>query len=424
MPIKAQKSPYWQYDIVVGGSRFRGSCGTKDWEEAKAIEAEIRSNAKAKIARGSRYTLSETLGTYYNDKSQYQSSAKTTMSQAKILLRELGAKTFTDTLTDDKIARFVSKQRATCENATVNRRIELLGRAVRHMAKVYNATCPKLDLPAAKLKEPKERIRELSASEQNRLFHALPSEYHPFVSFALMTGARISEISNLEWEDIDLPYKEIKFRIKGDDEILFPINAEIAALLSALPTSNILSQRKYVFLRLDKQANDHVQIRSDGGTFGTAFRLALKDAGIKNFRFHDLRHTFATRMLRQTNNLKLVSKLLGHKDTKTTERYAHVMMDDMRSATDGYSVFGGTPKEAIPQKKTPEWPLEPNKLRLALFLPKLQLRVRFSLPAPVLSHRPYRNLPHVRHHTYRYKCTYEPSCCTWRCRLSCRASWR
>lgn len=57
-----------------------------------------------------------------------------------------------------------------------------------------------------------------------------------------------------------------------------------------------------------------------------------------------IRHTFATRMLRQTQNIKLVSQLLGHKDIATTSRYAHVLVDDMRAALDDFSVMGVGPK--------------------------------------------------------------------------------
>jgi len=62
------------------------------------------------------------------------------------------------------------------------------------------------------------------------------------------------------------------------------------------------------------------------------------EAEIEDFRFHDLRHTFATRMLRQTKNLKLVSKLLGHTSVETTTRYAHVMDGDLAEAMDSYFV--------------------------------------------------------------------------------------
>ena len=56
-----------------------------------------------------------------------------------------------------------------------------------------------------------------------------------------------------------------------------------------------------------------------------------KRAGVKGFRFHDVRHDMATKLLRQTNNLKLVSRALNHADIKTTSRYAHVLTARLRT---------------------------------------------------------------------------------------------
>jgi site-specific recombinase XerD len=57
-----------------------------------------------------------------------------------------------------------------------------------------------------------------------------------------------------------------------------------------------------------------------------------KRAGVKGFRFHDVRHDFATKLLRQTKKLKLVSIALNHADVKTTSRYAHVQTDEVAEA--------------------------------------------------------------------------------------------
>lgn len=344
MPFRTKKTRIWQYDIVVKGSRFRGSCGTDDFEEAKAVEAQIRADAKAERARGGAYTLSEALGTYYRDKATGTPSEATTRSQAKAILKHMDGRTQLHKMTNADIMGYVAKDRATCANATVNRRLQMLGRAMRHMADIYDAKVADLDLRKAETKEPRERVRELSMPEQDRLFEHLPNEYHPFVSFALMTGARIATITGLLWNDVDMENREITFRMKGDNMMLFPINGELAALLSALPQSNVLRYRQHVFNRVDQQTMDRVPIQSNGGVFGMAWRKALLDAGVDNFRFHDLRHTFATRMLRNSQNLKLVSQLLGHKDIATTSRYAHVLVDDMRAALDDYSVTGAGPR--------------------------------------------------------------------------------
>jgi integrase len=64
------------------------------------------------------------------------------------------------------------------------------------------------------------------------------------------------------------------------------------------------------------------------------WKQALLDAKIDDFRFHDLRHTMATRVLRASKNLKAVQSLLNHSDIATTARYAHVVEDDLRAALD------------------------------------------------------------------------------------------
>lgn len=338
MPFRTKKTRIYQYDIIVKGSRFRGSCGTDDWEEAKQVEAQIRADAKHHRLVGGAYTLSEALGTYFRDKATGTPSEATTRSQAKAILKHMDGRTQLQQLTDAEIQLYVSKDRASCKNATVNRRLQMLGRALKHMAKVYKADIPHLDLRGAETKEPRERVRELSFEEQRNLFDALPHEFHSFVLFALMTGARIATISGLLWSDVDMENREITFRLKGDDLMFFPINDELAALLSAQPKSNIVQHRRFVFTRVDGHSAERIPIGSNGGVFGTVWRGSLASAGIVNFRFHDLRHTFCTRMLRNTNNLKLVSRLAGHKNIDTTMRYAHVMIDDLRQALDGYSV--------------------------------------------------------------------------------------
>ncbi|KEJ97401.1 Site-specific recombinase XerD [Pseudosulfitobacter pseudonitzschiae] len=339
MPFRTKKTRIYQYDIVVGGHRLRGSCGTEDFEAAKAIEADIRANAKRNASRGNDYTLSEALGTYINDKIIGRPSESTTKSQARIILSYMDGSKRISRLTDADIVQYAAKHRATCANSTVNRHLQMLGRAIRYMGKIYKCDIPPLDFKAAETKEPRERVRELTADEQTRLFATLPQEFHPMVAFALMTGARISTITGLLWRDVDMNHREITFRLKGDELMFFPINAELAALLSAIPKSNVMESRRYVFTRVDGHSAERIQIVASGGVFGTVWRKALLDAGIDNFRFHDLRHTFATRMLRKTQNISLVSKLLGHTNIETTSRYAHVMTSDLRDAMDGFSVM-------------------------------------------------------------------------------------
>ncbi len=69
----------------------------------------------------------------------------------------------------------------------------------------------------------------------------------------------------------------------------------------------------------------------------TLWRRIRNAAGVSDFRFHDFRHDFRTKLLRQTGNLKLVQRALNHADIKTTTRYAHVIDDDVAAALERVS---------------------------------------------------------------------------------------
>jgi len=339
MPFRPKGSRYWHYDFQIRGRRFHGSCATEDYEEAKAIEAAERVRAKSAPEVTKRFTLSEAFGTYYTDISQGQSSARTTLSQFTALLGVLDGVQPMESLTNADLMRFVATRRAEVSNATVNRQLQALGRALRHMVKVHGATMPDIDLKALETAESEERVRELTWAEQDRLFAALRADLHPFILFALMTGARQSTITELRWSDIDHDTSRMTFRLKGGRSMRFPMNREIKALLSSLPRADLAAHRAYVFtfqdqIRKDRQRRKIVQ----NSSVFQDIRQALTMAEIHDFRFHDLRHTFATRLLRQTGNLKLVSRLLGHSTVETTTRYAHVLDTDLADALDKFSV--------------------------------------------------------------------------------------
>jgi site-specific recombinase XerD len=88
----------------------------------------------------------------------------------------------------------------------------------------------------------------------------------------------------------------------------------------------------------------------DAGKLKKAFISSVKEGKIENFRFHDLRHTFATRLVQQGVDIYKVSKLLGHKDISTTQRYAHHYPESLR---DGVEVLDSLkPIKSNPKKQT------------------------------------------------------------------------
>lgn len=349
MPFRPKNSRYWHYDFQIRGCRFHGSCETEDYEQAKSVEAQARVNAKQKAKEPAGiFTLSEAIGTYINDVCQHQPSARTAISQGKNLVALIDPKTRLPDLTMAELQKFVSQRRATVANGTVNRDLQFLGRAIKHMVRVHRAITPDLELSSLETKEAEERVRELTPTEQTALLECLRPDLHPLVLFALMTGGRLSELCALQWPAVDLDAGVIRFRQKGGTTRRFPINNELRAFLSSLPRADSLPDSRYVLTYLShkdqtKDVKPRRKITPSGGIMAT-IKTAMTDAGIEHFRFHDLRHTFATRLLRLTGNLKLVSRLLGHTQIETTMRYAHVLDDDMREGLDGYAVLGRVPK--------------------------------------------------------------------------------
>jgi integrase len=343
MPFRPKNSRFWHYDFQIQGRRFHGTCDTEDFETAKGVEAQARVEARSAAARADDaagvFTISEAIGTYYADICQHQSSARTSLSQGKAIVSTMDPAMTLDAMSNADLLGYISRRRANVANATANRELQFLSRAVKHMQKFHAAAVAPLDFKAPEVKEPEERTRELTWDEQAALFQHLRADLHPFVKFALMTGARRATICGMRWRDVDLNTARLRFRVKGEKTRFFPINGELRAFLSALPRANAPGAASYVFTYVNEQTLERLPISPAGGGVHEDFHKAVVKAGIEDFRFHDLRHTFATRMLRKTGNLKLVSRLLGHSSIESTVRYAHVLDDDLHNAMADFSAL-------------------------------------------------------------------------------------
>jgi integrase len=163
-----------------------------------------------------------------------------------------------------------------------------------------------------KLPENNKRLRYLSDDEADRLMDAcqrssVAAELVPIVTLALHTGMRQGEILTLKWNQVDMRNGLILLSdTKSGERRELPMNDTVKAIFRTLPE------------RLDggKVFVTHME--------GPAWRTALRRAGIKDFRFHDLRHTFASRLVMRGVDLATVQSLLGHKTITMTLRYAHL----------------------------------------------------------------------------------------------------
>jgi integrase len=139
---------------------------------------------------------------------------------------------------------------------------------------------------------------------------------HTAVVMALHTGMRKGEILGLKWENVNWERKTVLLTdTKNGESRRLPIDAILLHELSEHRTR--VKNEELVFPSFDRNGNV-VPLNDVSGSFDKA----LSDVGIKNFRFHDLRHTFASHYMMSGGELYTLSKILGHKDLKMTQRYA------------------------------------------------------------------------------------------------------
>ena len=208
-----------------------------------------------------------------------------------------------------------SGKRGKRKNSSINRFLEIL-------SKMFNLAIDNGELTdnplrkVPKLKEDNHKIRFLTDEEENRLYAIidLKAPYlRPIVTTALQTGMRRGEIFGMKWDNIDLNNRNIYvLDTKSGKSREIPISDKLYKILQSIPRIS-----EYVFIN-PKTNQPYVDIKK-------SFNLVREHAEIKNFCFHDLRHTFATRMVMAGVDLFTLMEILGHTNVTTTMRYAHVI---------------------------------------------------------------------------------------------------
>ena len=172
------------------------------------------------------------------------------------------------------------------------------------------------------LKGEVKRLRYLSSNEIETLISACGKEIKPIVITALNTGMRKSEILHLTWDRVDLKNRIILLdKTKNGERREIPINQTLLNTLSDI-VRNIKTD--YVFYN-PETLKPYCDIKK-------SFTGALRKAHIIDFHFHDLRHTFASRLVMSGVDLATIQKLLGHKTINMTLRYAHLSNIHLKDA--------------------------------------------------------------------------------------------
>ncbi len=172
------------------------------------------------------------------------------------------------------------------------------------------------------LPENNRRLRYLSDIEWQSLVNACDEHLKPIVITALNTGMRKGEILNLRWNQVDIRNGFILLDdTKNGQRREIPINDTLRQVFVNLPRRLDIP---YVFFNPETN-NRYVEVKK-------SFKSALTRAKIKDFRFHDLRHTFASHLVMNGVGLADIQDYLGHSTTKMTNRYAHLSPSHKKEA--------------------------------------------------------------------------------------------
>lgn len=207
--------------------------------------------------------------------------------------------------------------------STVNREITIM-KKMFNLAIDWNLANTN---PVAKVKlfsekdTQKERI--LSKEEEAALLAKCPDYLRPIVIVALNTGMRRGEILNLRWKQIDFERRQIKIvQTKSGKHRVIPVNDVLFQELMKIKKANQIGE--YVFSN-PKTGLPYIEVKK-------SFKNACRKAGIEDLRFHDLRHTFATRLIASGVDIVTIRDLLGHFSVRITQRYTHSNQNQMRAA--------------------------------------------------------------------------------------------
>jgi integrase len=172
--------------------------------------------------------------------------------------------------------------------------------------------------------------RWLTTKEEKKLLEAsegkMKGQLTDIIIIGLNTGLSQEEIINLRWKQIDMFRRTLTtIREKTSDTRTIPLNMTALTLLKK--RSGVKSISGYVFFNGANKRIDRWKLKSK-------FNKSVRESGIEHFRFHDLRHSFATRLAQAGVDIYKISKLLGHKDVSTTQRYAHHYPESLRSSVE------------------------------------------------------------------------------------------
>jgi integrase len=243
-------------------------------------------------------------------------------------------------ITAKMVEKYKDERLQAVKPATINRELSCMKHMYTKALHWGYLKCNPL-IYVKKFKEPPGRVCYLKPNELNALLAKCSEHLKPIVVTALNTGMRKSEILNLQWHDVDLDNRTIILRQTKNNQVrVIPINVTL--------------HKQLVRLRSQRNGSPFVFTTTKGTPYTTItkiFKRAIHRAGIYDFRFHDLRHTFASYLVMSGVNIRVVQELLGHKTLAMTLRYSHLSNAQLRNAVEKLAVIEQSIERKMPGRR-------------------------------------------------------------------------
>lgn len=335
-------SRLWQYKFSVDGRTIVASAKTEDRKLARAIFEQERAKyvRREKLGDIPDLRLKELIDTYLRDFSAgNKKSYKDDCGMAATVVAFYGENAMASEVTPQSLERFKAARLSKrvgdhgLSRSTVNRDLNFVsGVFAKGLEWRLVPSNPAKGVRRYKVHD-KNRVRYLTPDEEKRLLAVL--ERFPLARrltlIALRSGLRLSEIRNLKWTDLDPATGQIIVRVsKSGKPRYVPCHPDLVDLFRSLPkrgpyiVTDDGERTKFRTTGYHTLRIDHSKPVPMFGKWRFDFGKALSLAGIRDFRFHDTRHCYASALVQRGVSLQLVAELLGHSTLTMALRYAHL----------------------------------------------------------------------------------------------------
>jgi integrase len=340
----------WHTDFTVNGERFRQSLETTDWREAQSKQKELIAQASAgklthKTHEFSRLGFSDAAEKHLKDRLPRLADRSSQTERERLKpLRAYFGNTPVVRLSPDSIMAYISERKNTgVANKTVNLELGVV-RGVLKRAKRWHLFADEIKpLPV------RHQVgRALSPEEQLGLQQAAAKKpdwenARLAMTLALNTTMRACEVKGLQWKGVDFLERTIIVRQSKTDagRRLIPLNGEafeaIMELYHRAQKAAGAEPQHYVFPACE---NGKIDPATPQKSWRSAWRSLRKAAGLKDLRFHDLRHHAITELAESQASERTIMSVAGHVSKQMLEHYSHIRLDAKRQAVEALSQMG------------------------------------------------------------------------------------